>query len=171
MCEELESLEPYFADDIKFTPENEEELLAQLHDIFIDDFITNPFQVDGATVLIKDELSAHKGLPDYFAYYRHDFVHCVTRKSDITRRRVFEPERANRVHWIKPILLNHHERCIKYYLYTESDGTARDYFWYEEKKYVVILEKVSKDYWLISGHCVDDEQKHRRRFQKYHFGK
>ena len=172
MCnEELEGLEPFFEEDVRFTPENEEELITQLHDIFINDFITHPFQVGGATVLIKNEFSRHKGLPDFFSYYRHDFVHCITRKSDYTNRRVFEPERANRIHWIKPILLNHDEHCIKCYKFTESDGKIRDYFWYEDKKYIVILERVSADYWLISGHCVDDEQKHRRRFQKYHFGK
>ena len=169
MCkEELEELEPFFGDEVVLS-EDDDELITQLYEVFVKDFVTNPFQVEGATVLIKDVLSEHLGLPYFFNQYRHDFVHCITRKSDYTKRRVFEPERANRIHWIKPILLNHHERSIKYYLFTESDGKVRDYFWYEEKKYVVILEKVSADYWLISGHCVDDELKHRRRFQKYHF--
>ncbi len=171
MCNEiLEGLEPFFGDDVQFTLENEKELITQLHDAFIEDFVTNPFQVDGSMVRIKVNLSKHLGLPAFFGQYGHDFVHLITRRSDYTNRRVFEPNRAQRIHWIKPILQNCHERCIKCYKFTESNGKDRDYFWYEEKKYIVILERISEDYWLISGHCVDDEQKHRRRFQKYHFG-
>ena len=171
MCEDvLDNLEPFFEDkELSFDPEVNEQQLNELHSIFKNDFITNPFQFDSSTVLIKEVNSEHKGQPDFFKNYLHDFVHCITRKNDLTNRRQLEPMRANRIHWIKPILLNSSDKRIKYYKFTENDGKVRDYFWYEEKEYVVILEKKSNDYWLVTGHCVDDKMKHSRRYQKYRF--
>ena len=56
---------------------------------------------------------------------------------------------------------------IKKYQFTESDGKIRDYFWFDEKDYVVVLEKVLPNYWLITAHIVDDKRKHQKRFQNY----
>jgi hypothetical protein len=164
----LDELEPYF-DELDFDPEQEQ--VDELFEVFKSDFIDDSFELKGIPVKIKTALSTHKGLPNYFSDYYHIFVHCITYKSDITNRRQFEPERANRVHWIKPILVHHTDSRIKYYQFTENDGKVRDYYWYEEMAYVVIVEKITTDYWLVTGHCVDDVQKHRKRFQKFKFGK
>jgi len=112
-------------------------------------------------------MSKHVGQPAYFKEFKHDFVHTVTRQGNISKRRVFEPQRANRIHWIKPILENSADARIRTYQFTESNGKVRDYFWYEEKDFVVILEKVLPDYWLITAHIVDDKRKHQKRLWAY----
>jgi len=60
---------------------------------------------------------------------------------------------------------------IKYYQFIENDGKVRDYYWYEEMVHVVIVEKIKTEYWLVTGYCVDDVLKHRKRYQNYRFGK
>lgn len=166
MDDELDELEPFF-DDLGFDPEEEEEQIRELYNKFCNDFIENPFDVNGATVTIKQALSKHVGQPEYFKEFNHDFVHTITRQGDISKRRVFEPQRANRIHWIKPILINCSDPRIRKYQFVENDGKVRDYFWFEEKDFVVVLEKVLPDYWLITAHIVDDKQKHQKRLWAY----
>jgi hypothetical protein len=162
----LDELEPYF-DDLGFNPEEEEVKIRELYQIFYDDFVQNPFTLNGCNVTVKTNLSQHVGQPTYFGEFIHDFVHTITRKSDITRRRVFEPQRANRIHWIKPILLNSGDERIKYYQFIESTGELRDYFWFEEKDFVVVLERLLPGYWLITAYIVDDKRKHQKRYWNY----
>lgn len=162
----LDELEPFF-DELGFDPEDEEDKIRQLYDSFYNDFILNPFKVNNATVLIKQAFSKHVRQPDYFKDFLHDFVHTITRQGDINKTRVFEPQRANRIHWIKPILLNCKDCRIKKYKFAESDGKVRDYFWFEEKDFVVVLEMVLPDYWLITAHIVDDKKKHQKRLWAY----
>ena len=163
----LDELEPYF-DELGHDPEKEETKIKELHELFCQDFVDNPFQVNGVTVAIKNEFSDHKGQPIYFGEFYHDFVHTITRRSDITKLRCFEPSRANRVHWIKPILLNCNDNRIKKYQFIENKGKVRDYFWYEAKRFIVILEMILPDYWLVSAHVVDkDDRKHKDRYEKY----
>ena len=162
----LDDLEPFF-DELGFDPEKEEDKIRQLYKSFYNDFITNPFDVNNSTVMIKQAFSRHVGQPDYFHEFVHDFVHTITRQGSISKRRVFEPQRANRVHWIKPILLNWNDDRIKTYQFVESNGKIRDYFWFEEKDFVVVLEMVLPDYWLITAHIVDDIKKHQKRFWNY----
>ena len=167
----LDELEPYF-DELGYDPEVEEDKIRELYDIFFEDFIENPFQVNGITIAIKDELSEHKGQPRYFGEFHHDFVHTITRRSDITKLRCFEPNRANHIHWIKPILLNCNDKRIKYYQFEETDGKIRDYFWFEAKNFIVIIEKILPDYWLVSAHVIDDgDRKHIGRYKMYNEGK
>jgi hypothetical protein len=162
----LDELEPYF-DDLGFNPEEEEENIRELYGVFCDHFIDDSCIVEGVRVVLKEALSKHVGQPEYFKEFRHDFVHTITRKSDISKRRIFEPQRANRVHWIRPILENCNDARIKTYQYTEGNGKVRDYFWYEEKDFVVVLEKVLPDYWLITAYIVDDKRKHQKRLRAF----
>ena len=46
---------------------------------------------------------------------------------------------------------------ITNFTYEENDGTLRDYFWYKEKKFMVVLEEINPDYHLITGFCVDNK--------------
>lgn len=164
----LDELEPYF-DEIGFKPEEEEIKIRQLYKIFQNDFVASPIIVGGTSVSIKPYNSEHVGQPEYFKEFLHDFVHTITRlgNTEIGKRRIFEPQRANRIHWIKPILENSNDSRIEFYQFTESDGKVRDYFWYEEKNFIVILEKILPDYWLITAHIVDDNRRHRKRLWDY----
>jgi hypothetical protein len=74
------------------------------------------------------------------------------------KQRVFKEERANRIHWLKPILQHWKDPRITFFTFVEADGTARDYFWYKAKAYMVIMEEVTPDYVLITGFCVDRKE-------------
>lgn len=154
----LASLKPYF-DEIS---EHEEQKLDELHGIFQEHFLDNPFYLDEKLVLVKRHPynPGKDGLPDHFAHYFEKFIHVVTRSIDNKKgliRREFRPERANRIHWIKPVLEHRNDPRITTFRFLENDGSVRDYFWYKGKNFMVVLEEVRPDYYLITGFCVDKQ--------------
>lgn len=156
MVDILASLKPYF-DEIS---EQEEEKLDELHAIFQKHFLDNPFRLNGKLVVVKRHPynPGKDGLPDHFAHYFEKFVHVITRTIDNKRgikEREFRPERATRIHWIKPVLEYCNDPRISTFRFLENDGSIRDYFWYKEKDFMVVLEEVRPDYYLITGFCVD----------------
>lgn len=157
----LDDLAPYF--DALFEPQQEK--IDFLYQIFLDDFLNNPFSIDNKKVNIKSYPSTFKGFEKYCA----SFVHIITWKSKMTGKRVFDYQRANRVHWIRPILEQRIDPRIKYFQYTEGDGALRDYYWYDNKNYIVIVEQIKKEYLLITGFVIDKENRNRfqKRYEKY----
>ncbi len=156
MPDVLGSLQPYF-DSLS---EHDEEKITELHAIFQDDFLDNPFYIENKQVIIKRHPYRPKkdGLPNHFAHYFEKFVHVVTRTKDKKRgiqTREFRSERANRIHWIKPILEQRDDPRISHFSFLESDKSIREYFWYKAKRFMVVLEEVSPDYMLITCFCVD----------------
>lgn len=160
MSEELENLKPWF-DSIN---EDDEDKLNELNQLFKSQFIDNSVYFQGKKVVVKGySCNPEKdNLPAHFANYYEKFVHIITRKSDDKRgnkKRIFRAERANRIHWIKPILENHDDPLISTFSFLEYNGRMRDYFWYKEKNYMVVIEEITKDYMLITGFCIDKSNK------------
>ncbi|WP_439182517.1 hypothetical protein [Carboxylicivirga taeanensis] len=157
MKDVLDALEPYF-DSLT---QDEEDKLDELHAVFQNHFIDNTFEIDGKKLVVKRHIYNPRkdGLPAHFSRYFEKFVHIVTRTENLRRgkKRSFRADRANRIHWIKPILENRNDERISCFKFQESDDTIREYFWYKAKKYMVILEEVLPDYFLITGFCVDDK--------------
>lgn len=152
----LGGLEPYF-DDLC---EDDEDKIDELHAIFQDHFLDNAFYFEGKQVIVKRHIYRHEkdGLPAHFSRYFEKFVHVVSRTKDRKRgnkQREFRAERANRIHWIKPILENSNDRRISRFRNLEADGSIREYFWYKQKSFMVILEEILPDYILITCFCVD----------------
>lgn len=58
---------------------------------------------------------------------------------------------------MKPVTSLHGLQRITRFRNIENDGSIRDYFWYRQKQYIVIVEYISPDYALITGFCVDAE--------------
>ncbi len=160
MKDVLASLEPYF--DV-ITKEDEDKL-DELHAVFQFEFIDNTFEMNGKKLVVKRHVYLPKkdGLPAHFTRYFEKFVHIITRedKSKQGRKRSFLADRANRIHWIKPILEHRNDYRISYFKFEESNGTLRDYYWYKEKNYMVVLEEVLPDYYLITGFCVDKKNEY-----------
>lgn len=145
--------------------EPDDDLLNELLDVFNEDFVNNPFRVKGLD--IKVVLSNSK-VRD-FENYPETFIHLVTRKNNVGRR-VFDPFRATKIHWIKNILLQNECDEIKYFEFEEGDGTIRDYYWYRDKDFLVIMEKINPDYIVITSFNIDDDYQRRRyqkRFERY----
>lgn len=156
----LGSLNLHFAES--FT-EHDKTKIDELYAYYIRDFFDRPFQCTGNDVKVKDELyTKHPadGLPDYFGRYQEKFVHLITREVPgrtvvQSKRRIFKENRANRIHWIKPILEYSEDPRIIYFRFLEADGNIREYFWYKAMDYIIILEKILPDYYLVTAFCVD----------------
>ena len=136
VADELGALKPYFADGVA---ETEQEKMDELYAIFHRDFFENTVIIDGIPLKVKPYLyknSKKDNLPVDFERYYEKFVHVITRTIKGGRYktsgkiREFREERANRVHWIRPILENKEDKRITYFQYIEDDGTLRDYYWY-----------------------------------------
>ena len=159
----LSSLEPYFADGIDV---DDLDKVRTLHDIFERDFFTDGVMIDGERLEVKPYKYAGSDkdqLPEDYENFYEKFVHIITRTVKASpwkpaqSIREFCPTRANRIHWIRPILENSTDKRITRFQYMENDGTIRDYFWYRGKQYIVIVEHISPGYALITGFCVDAE--------------
>lgn len=161
----LDELEPLF-DEIDIEPESE--ILNQLFEVFKNDFIDNLFTVNGKRVKIIPQRSNMPG----FRQYPETFVHIITRKSHISGKRNFEPERANRIHWIKNILLQIADNRIKYFKFKDEEGSLKDHYWYEDYNFMVVLKPLSTDTLIITAFCVDalEKSRYKRILQDYRKG-
>lgn len=162
----LGKLTPYF-DSLT---ENDEEKIDELHAIFQDHFLDNIFFKVNKRVVVKRHFYRHEkdGLPEHFSRYFEKFVHIVSRTIDNKKgqkKREFRAERANRIHWIKPILELCDDPRITCFRNREADQSIREYFWFREKGFMVVLEEVLPDYVMITCFCVDKKN------VKYYEGK
>jgi len=157
---DLDSLTPYFSSIL----DTEEIKIDELYSIFESDFYLKTLEVNGLIVRSKRHWynPVKDGLPTFYSKYYEKFVHIITREKPGKggrKSRVFDTDRANRIHWIRPILENHPDARISYFKFSEADGTVRDYFWYKAKDFIVILEELSPDYILITAFCVDSSNR------------
>ncbi len=149
---ELDDLEPLF-DEMPIEPSSE--IKEQLFDIFKTDFIDDPLFVGGQRVKIIPHFSNMPG----FRQYPETFVHVVTRKSKLNGKRHFDRERANRIHWIKNILLHSQDRRIKFFQFRDEENVLKDHYWFEEKDFIVVLKPVTPNSLLITAFCVDADDR------------
>lgn len=159
----LSSLEPFYKEGVQV---QEMDKIKALHEVFYNDFFVEGVYVDGEKVKVKPykySNSKKDGLPEEYTSLIEKFVHIITRNvkssswKSAPKIREFREERANRIHWIKPILQNSSDKRITHFKHIEDDGKEREYFWYRGKQYIVILEHLDPNFDLITGFCVDAE--------------
>jgi hypothetical protein len=129
---------------------------VQLNELYLEfkrDFIDNVLTIEGLNVKVILKNSNVEG----FETYPETFVHLITRKST-GGKRVFDRHRANKIHWIRCILEKKDEENILCFRYPEDDGTIRDYYWYQEGDFLVIMEKILPDYLIITCFHIDDKR-------------
>ena len=163
MTDVLSSLEPYYKDGIQVS---DEEKIKALHAVFYRDFFSDGVFLDGEKIKVKPYKYANRkkdNLPETFETYTEKFVHIITRSKKAThwktasKVREFNEDRANRIHWFKPIIENQNDKRITRFKYIEDNGREREYFWYRSKQYIVILEHIAPGFDLITGFCVDSD--------------
>ena len=161
---DLDDLEELF-DDLGHQ-EITDEQLDTLFDIFQRDFVDEPFEVEGRRVKIVDKASFNRE----FRGYPETFVHLITRESKMKKQRMFDPARANCLHWIKPILLHSGNSRIKYYEFTDNRGVLKKHFWFQEADFMVILKPIGDDLLVVTGFKVDEIEKrtYLKRYRDYH---
>ena len=134
---------------------SEPEQVRAFYEVFNDDFIEEELIVNGKKVRIILSLSKITG----FKEYPETFAHIVTRELKSQKDRFYEKERANRIHWVRPILESKTCSDIKYFKKKDERGICKEYFWLIFKEFIVVLKDVAKDVQIVTAFCVDEEEK------------
>lgn len=160
---ELEDLEELF-DELDYNTPTPEQI-HKMYGIFLDDFEKRPLYVNGK--LVKYNRNPSKS--QMFRGKAESFVHVVTRESKIKERRDFDHQRANRIHWIRPILENAKRNNIWYFERINDRNQMQYFYWYESRDFLVILRNIEPDVLLVTSFYVDKDSKpkFRRWYQEY----
>ena len=129
--------------------------LRILHTKFIDDFVKNPFTVEGKKIRIIERAAK---VTEY-SQYCETFFHLITRKSEIANARLYTSERANRIHWIKPILLSHPSNQVKYFKWRDDKGLCKEHYWFFQGDFIVVTRDLAPDVRIVTAFCVDEDSK------------
>ncbi|MBR9855743.1 MAG: hypothetical protein GYB37_14385 [Algicola sp.] len=136
--------------------------MYQLYGVFKKDIIEEPIYIDDIRVLYDRRRSRHplfRGKPV-------GFEHICTRESKHSGKRNFDPERANKIHWIKPVVHYRDNGRIRFFERSHSNGQNQRYFWLYEKDYVVIIREITESLQLVTAFKVDEIE--RRKFQNWY---
>jgi hypothetical protein len=160
---DLDELEDLF-DDLDFDGPNKQQLY-DMYGIFLNDFSKNPVVINGKPLKYNSNRSKHPICPGK----AQAFEHIITRESKYSGKRNFDFERANKIHWIRPILESAKDKRIKYFEEVNEEGENQLFYWYEEKMFAVIVREISPDYLLITAFSVDKEERFnfKKRYENY----
>jgi hypothetical protein len=148
----LLSLKPIFSEE-ELRKEFNREQIDVFYDLFTNDFITNTVLIRGKKIKIAPVNS--KVIE--FKEYNETFYHIVTR--DTSQDRIYNADRANRIHWIKPILENSDSKSILYYKWKDDKNICKEHFWFFKRDFMVVLKPLSIDLMIVTAFCVDLEDK------------
>jgi hypothetical protein len=157
---ELDLLEELFEFLELDGPDNDQ--MFTLYGVFKKDFIDDPILIDFLPLKYDRARSQHplfRGKP-------RGFEHICTRGSKHSGKRNFDPERANKIHWIRPVLHFKEDNRIKYFERVHSNGQNQHYYWLAEKSYVVIIREITSNLQLVTAFKVDQIEE--RRFQEWY---
>jgi hypothetical protein len=126
--------------------------LFDMYGHFLRDFCDTPFFHKGRQVIVNKNRSRHPLFKGKF----EGFVHVVTRKSNYTDKRQYDRDRANRIHWIKPILDNWESPLVSYFEKVSDNGELQYFYWVQTLQFIVILRELNPDLLLVTAYCVDE---------------
>ncbi len=146
-----------------------ETTLTRLYALFTIDFKKSSFRYSGILVwwnrYIRED-DEHK--------YEEGFWHLITEDdfSTGTLNRVPDYQRAKRLPWCRPAIVNSNDPIIKIWEYQEGNGKIRTYLWLEHFDYVIILEKRNTEkygdiMYLITAHHVGGDSTRHKLNNKY----
>ncbi|MGL6180166.1 MAG: hypothetical protein ACRC13_13335 [Tannerellaceae bacterium] len=154
-----------FIEGLTDYPSKEE--LHILYGIYLKDFVQSTLIIDEQrTIVNKQKLKSSNKYDRMLLGKQETFCHIVTRGKG---KRVFDANRANKIHWIKVILENRNDSAIKYFEAKNDKEQWCRFYWYKSKSYIVILKEISLDLFLITGYCVDPSEtiKFNKQWQAY----
>lgn len=157
----LEELEILFEDLNIDEPTNEQ--MDKMYEVYLSDVCKVKF--NNEILKVNKNKSRHpicKG--------KHQtFEHIITRESKHSGKRNFDNQRANRIHWIKPIVENCDDIRIKYYEAYNNKGQLQYFFFYEDKNFIVITRELPNGKMLITAYYIDDYRKrgHKKQYEEY----
>ncbi|WP_372739997.1 hypothetical protein [Neptunomonas sp.] len=123
------------------------EIFDYLYLFFEEDFIEQRTLLAGSIYLDPNGQGMRNGREEVF-------WHITTRERTVrvrqgnqfipSKSRLLDPDRASRIDWIRPILLNHNHTDIKLFYRKETTGRKpiRLYLWAHQHDFVVIVQKL-----------------------------
>jgi len=161
--DELDKLEDLF-EDLDYDEPTPEQMY-KMYGIFLNDFVNNPILIKGIELKINRNRSKHPICKGKFK----GFEHIITRESKYSGKRDFDRERANKIHWIIPIIENVNDNRIKYFERINDKGYNQQFYWYQEKAFIVIVRELKPDLLLITSFSVDtlENNKYKNYYNEY----
>ena len=159
----LNDLEDLFDDLDPDGPSDEQ--LFEMYGHYLNDIVKNPIVINGKNLCFNKNASRHP-----ICRGKHlCFEHIITRESKYSGKRNFDAERANRIHWIRPIIENVTDARIKYFEALNSDGQNQQFYWYEEKNFIIIVREINPDLLLITAFSVDKVERfnYKKKYESY----
>ncbi|SFE98618.1 hypothetical protein SAMN05518672_113163 [Chitinophaga sp. CF118] len=147
----LDELEILFDEDDLDIDAPTREQLYSMYGHFLNDFHKTPLIHKGRKVIFNKNLSRSPLFKGKF----EGFVHAVTRKSQYTNKRQYDRDRANRIHWIKPILDNWESSWVSYFERLNDEGQLQYFYWVQSLNFLVILRELTPDLLLVTSYCTD----------------
>lgn len=147
---DLDMVEDLFKDLDLDAPNAEQ--MYKLFGVFKKDMIDEPIYINEIQVAYDKNRSKHplfKGKPV-------GFEHICTRESNHSKIRNFDRERANKIHWIKPVIHFKENARIRYFERIHANGKNQQYYWFHEKDYVVIIREITLTLQLVTAFKVDN---------------
>lgn len=140
---------------------NEYQRIFSLKAIFNRDFI------DNGNVFFREKLitpTPNDGIVTMETLFNHLIKRMVDKE---TRKREFELERSQRLHWVKFHLEESKKVNMLIFSVKEPDG-FRTYIYDIDEKYVIVLEPLrdGNSYYLLSAHYVQGKDAQRDKFKK-----
>ena len=166
---QLDELEILFdEDDLDFDAPTHDQLYI-MYGLFLDNFHKTPLIHKGRRVVFNTNRSRHPLFRGKF----EGFVHVITRKSQYTDKRQYDRDRANRVHWIKPILDNWQNPLVSYFEKVNDEGQLQYFYWVQPLNFLVILRELTPDFLLVTSFCIDSQNigQFRKYYNEYNGGK
>lgn len=153
--DDLDNLEDLF-DDLPVDKPTDEQLY-KMYGIFLNDFIKTTIRIDGKILKVNTNKSKHPICKGKMVA----FEHILTRDNKYKSKRDFDRERANKIHWIRPIIENYTDPRIKFFTKINDKGFNQLYFWYQEKGFIVIVREINPNLLLITAFSVDKLNQHK----------
>ena len=99
------------------------------------------------------------------------FWHIISTTDRETLERIPDFDRAKRLPWCAPVIINCADPAVKCWDYEEAGGKIRTYVWLEHWDYVIIFQKrrarVGEIAFLITAYHVDGSATRKKLAQKY----
>jgi len=135
-----------------------EKTLKRLYVVFKKDFITHECYFNDLPIIWDKRKLDGK--------YDEGFWHLITKNNQITNNREFDPPRAKRLPWCKPIFEHEPDGEIRIWESREN-GRINVYLWLENFDYVVIIQKRRNVAFLITAYFVEGESSRRNLRRKF----
>jgi len=146
-----------------------EDILKRLYEVFERDFKkSKTYHKEDVVVYDNNVKSDGKGMEE-------GFWHVITKdtrdkKTREVIERLFEPRRAERLSWAKPLIENHRAKNVKYWNYDKGtkDKGIRTYIWLEDEDFLVVLQRRKNCYFWITSMYVNSQKNRDELLREYY---